>query len=135
MFGPAEPTKLFDACWNLIVGKKEKKEDTEVSDRFPNGRPSLAAMSKSNKTSVKRTYGFDEIALVAETDKNGNQKVTRTLLALSIKQTYDLNDTPMEDMRKSMMTSMRSMRGSMKSMGKSGRFSSDANADAGVHWS
>ena len=135
LFGPAEPTKLFDACWNRIVGKKEKKEDTEVSARFPNGRPSLAAMSKSVRTSVKRTYGFDEIALVAETDKNGNQKVTRASLALSVKQTYDLNDAPMEDIRKSIMTSMRSMRGSMKSMGKSGRFSSDANADAGVHWS
>eukprot|EP00554_Chaetoceros_debilis_P000031 CAMPEP_0194091352 /NCGR_PEP_ID=MMETSP0149-20130528/42735_1 /TAXON_ID=122233 /ORGANISM="Chaetoceros debilis, Strain MM31A-1" /LENGTH=74 /DNA_ID=CAMNT_0038775917 /DNA_START=42 /DNA_END=266 /DNA_ORIENTATION=- len=70
------------------------------------------------RASVKRTYGFDNIALVAEADKNGNQRVTRASLALSVKTTYDLNEDFGASIRKSMI-----------SKGRSGRMSAGKGED------
>jgi len=114
LFGPAEPTKLFDACWNRITGKK-KDEETEK-----NGSPGVGASTRASmgRASVKRTYGFDEIALIAEAGNNGNQRVTRASLALSVKNTYDLNENLGASIRKSMI-----------SKGRSGRMSAGKGED------
>jgi len=95
IFGPAEPTKLFDLCWNRITGKTvEDKTD---------GRPALAQTKSSmGRSSMKRTYGFDEIALIAETDKNGKQRVTRASLAQSVKSVYNLDEDLGTTLRHSM---------------------------------
>jgi len=120
LFGPAEPTKLFDLCWNRITGKK-KDEETEES----NSPVSASTRTQMGRSSVKRTYGFDEIALVAEMDKNGNQRVTRASLALSVKNTYDLDENLGASIRKSMISKRQSGRMSVKK-GKD---------EDGVHWS